>query len=179
MSGITGYSHPLQQFPNYFTLPPQAPNPQVLAHLLRTTPLGTIEEEIELMSACASRVQILQSQMNRLHESTRSIAPQMTQILVPEDTQALPLAPREFERETYTPTRKRGRRPSAPEDRRCDQCGTEDTPEWRKGPKGPKTLCNACGLQYSKRVRLEEQAQKPLRDHKISLLLNSPDDPNR
>lgn len=24
----------------------------------------------------------------------------------------------------------------------------EQTPYWRKGPLGPKTLCNACGKQY-------------------------------
>ena len=27
----------------------------------------------------------------------------------------------------------------------CTDCGTLDSPEWRKGPTGPKTLCNACG----------------------------------
>lgn len=33
----------------------------------------------------------------------------------------------------------------------CTDCGTSDSPEWRKGPRGPKTLCNACGckLGYS------------------------------
>lgn len=30
---------------------------------------------------------------------------------------------------------------------RCSDCGTSDSPEWRKGPKGPKTLCNACGCK--------------------------------
>lgn len=29
----------------------------------------------------------------------------------------------------------------------CTDCGTLDSPEWRKGPNGPKTLCNACGCQ--------------------------------
>ena len=29
----------------------------------------------------------------------------------------------------------------------CADCGTSDSPEWRKGPKGPKTLCNACGCE--------------------------------
>lgn len=29
----------------------------------------------------------------------------------------------------------------------CDDCGTADSPEWRKGPSGPKTLCNACGCK--------------------------------
>jgi hypothetical protein len=30
----------------------------------------------------------------------------------------------------------------------CTDCGTLDSPEWRKGPNGPKTLCNACGCEY-------------------------------
>ncbi|CAG8023266.1 unnamed protein product [Penicillium olsonii] len=29
----------------------------------------------------------------------------------------------------------------------CGDCGTADSPEWRKGPNGPKTLCNACGCK--------------------------------
>lgn len=29
----------------------------------------------------------------------------------------------------------------------CTDCGTLDSPEWRKGPNGPKTLCNACGCE--------------------------------
>ncbi|KAL6976923.1 hypothetical protein U1Q18_025710 [Sarracenia purpurea var. burkii] len=31
---------------------------------------------------------------------------------------------------------------------RCLHCATHKTPQWRIGPKGPKTLCNACGLRY-------------------------------
>lgn len=43
---------------------------------------------------------------------------------------------------------------------RCDICLTTDTPEWRKGPNGPRTLCNACGLRYSKQVRKTDQPKK-------------------
>ncbi|GAA5815757.1 hypothetical protein MFLAVUS_009272 [Mucor flavus] len=32
----------------------------------------------------------------------------------------------------------------------CAQCQSKDSPEWRKGPNGPKELCNACGLRYAK-----------------------------
>lgn len=32
----------------------------------------------------------------------------------------------------------------------CVTCGRTDSPEWRKGPQGPKTLCNACGLRWAK-----------------------------
>ncbi|KAH9950301.1 hypothetical protein B0H21DRAFT_870965 [Amylocystis lapponica] len=35
----------------------------------------------------------------------------------------------------------------------CVTCGRTDSPEWRKGPLGPKTLCNACGLRWAKKVR--------------------------
>lgn len=29
----------------------------------------------------------------------------------------------------------------------CTDCTRTDSPEWRKGPEGPKTLCNACGCK--------------------------------
>ncbi|KAG5036482.1 hypothetical protein JHK86_017322 [Glycine max] len=32
--------------------------------------------------------------------------------------------------------------------RKCLHCGTEKTPQWRTGPMGPKTLCNACGVRF-------------------------------
>ncbi|KAI8387256.1 hypothetical protein BD560DRAFT_344475, partial [Blakeslea trispora] len=35
----------------------------------------------------------------------------------------------------------------------CTYCGTSSSPEWRRGPLGPKTLCNACGLRWSKKNR--------------------------
>lgn len=35
----------------------------------------------------------------------------------------------------------------------CTDCGTLASPEWRKGPSGPKTLCNACGLRWAKKVK--------------------------
>ncbi|KAH9981536.1 hypothetical protein BGW80DRAFT_1162376 [Lactifluus volemus] len=40
----------------------------------------------------------------------------------------------------------------------CNTCGRTDSPEWRKGPRGPKTLCNACGLRWAKKVRKFEEA---------------------
>lgn len=35
----------------------------------------------------------------------------------------------------------------------CTDCGTLESPEWRKGPSGPKTLCNACGLRWAKKEK--------------------------
>jgi len=33
---------------------------------------------------------------------------------------------------------------------RCEKCATHSTPQMRRGPNGPNTLCNACGLQWAK-----------------------------
>ncbi|KAK7623861.1 hypothetical protein BKA81DRAFT_382077 [Phyllosticta paracitricarpa] len=34
----------------------------------------------------------------------------------------------------------------------CVECGTTQAPEWRRGPMGPKTLCNACGWRADRRA---------------------------
>ena len=34
------------------------------------------------------------------------------------------------------------------ETKRCTHCEVTSTPQWREGPMGPKTLCNACGVRY-------------------------------
>ncbi|GFP96199.1 gata transcription factor 1 [Phtheirospermum japonicum] len=38
--------------------------------------------------------------------------------------------------------------PRASSVRRCMHCQVDNTPQWRAGPMGPKTLCNACGVRY-------------------------------
>mmetsp|Transcript_40534 Transcript_40534/g.120950 ORF Transcript_40534/g.120950 Transcript_40534/m.120950 type:complete len:301 (-) Transcript_40534:1163-2065(-) len=35
----------------------------------------------------------------------------------------------------------------------CCQCGATQTPQWREGPLGPKTLCNACGVKYYRQAK--------------------------
>ncbi|KAF9191564.1 hypothetical protein BGZ51_007127 [Haplosporangium sp. Z 767] len=60
--------------------------------------------------------------------------------------------------------RKRAKRTHPPG--RCLSCHTSDTPEWRRGPDGARTLCNACGLHYAKLVKREQQQQqKQLQEH--------------
>ncbi|KAM5435512.1 hypothetical protein McanCB56680_007216 [Microsporum canis] len=44
------------------------------------------------------------------------------------------------------------RRKAAPPGR-CHSCNRAETPEWRRGPDGARTLCNACGLHYAKLTR--------------------------
>jgi hypothetical protein len=49
-----------------------------------------------------------------------------------------------------TTSEKRGRKPKDRSGYQCYQCKVTETPQWRYGPTGPNTLCNACGLTYSK-----------------------------
>lgn len=48
---------------------------------------------------------------------------------------------------------KRPKRGRAAPPGRCHSCNRAETPEWRRGPDGARTLCNACGLHYAKMSR--------------------------
>ncbi|EIN09454.1 hypothetical protein PUNSTDRAFT_112925 [Punctularia strigosozonata HHB-11173 SS5] len=51
--------------------------------------------------------------------------------------------------------KKTAKLPEAPaqDGQRCLGCQATSTPEWRRGPMGPRTLCNACGLVYAKMIK--------------------------
>lgn len=36
----------------------------------------------------------------------------------------------------------------------CRNCNAHQTPQWRCGPDGPRTLCNACGVRFKKGLPL-------------------------
>eukprot|EP01089_Gocevia_fonbrunei_P019192 TRINITY_DN6714_c0_g1_i1.p1 TRINITY_DN6714_c0_g1~~TRINITY_DN6714_c0_g1_i1.p1 ORF type:complete len:157 (+),score=5.60 TRINITY_DN6714_c0_g1_i1:112-582(+) len=61
--------------------------------------------------------------------------------------------------------RKPKRRPGL----RCKHCDTKESPEWRKGPLGRNTLCNACGLYYARILRESENREKG----SLSFILNA------
>ncbi|KAJ1326539.1 GATA zinc finger [Microdochium nivale] len=50
---------------------------------------------------------------------------------------------------------------------RCHSCNRIDTPEWRRGPDGARTLCNACGLHYAKLERKRQMEQRSIRPKAI------------
>jgi GATA zinc finger len=54
---------------------------------------------------------------------------------------------------------------------RCNMCGVTETPEWRRGPAGDHTLCNACGLHYAKSLK-KQRKERDSRKHSIESLLN-------
>ena len=59
---------------------------------------------------------------------------------------------------TGSDTKKRRGRAAPPG--RCHSCHRAETPEWRRGPDGARTLCNACGLHYAKLTRKQQGASK-------------------
>lgn len=57
------------------------------------------------------------------------------------------------------PVKKQKKKPvtdSAGATRRCSHCGVTKTPQWRAGPNGAKTLCNACGVRFKSNRLLPE-----------------------
>ncbi|KAJ3130262.1 blue light receptor [Nowakowskiella sp. JEL0407] len=57
----------------------------------------------------------------------------------------------------------------------CYDCGTIESPEWRKGPLGPKTLCNACGLAFAKRMaKINAIAAEPVNDGEPPIAISKP-----
>ncbi|KAK0655614.1 hypothetical protein B0T16DRAFT_451263 [Cercophora newfieldiana] len=38
----------------------------------------------------------------------------------------------------------------------CVECGTDESPRWRRGPAGRLTLCNVCGLLFAKRAQVQQ-----------------------
>ncbi|XP_009361893.2 putative GATA transcription factor 22 [Pyrus x bretschneideri] len=47
---------------------------------------------------------------------------------------------------------------TTPAVRVCSDCNTSTTPLWRSGPRGPKSLCNACGIRQRKARRAMAEA---------------------
>lgn len=70
---------------------------------------------------------------------------------------------------------RRQRAKSAPsENLYCRSCGEMQTCEWRRGPDGFKSLCNACGIHYAKIVKKEESEVATYQPKKVdmNMLLN-------
>ncbi|KAJ4875348.1 GATA transcription factor 21 [Raphanus sativus] len=52
----------------------------------------------------------------------------------------------------------------------CSDCNTTKTPLWRSGPRGPKSLCNACGIRQRKARRAAMAAAVAAGDQEVVAL---------
>uniref|UniRef100_V5F1C3 GATA-type domain-containing protein n=2 Tax=Kalmanozyma brasiliensis (strain GHG001) TaxID=1365824 RepID=V5F1C3_KALBG len=60
-----------------------------------------------------------------------------------------------------------GDSPDSP-NKACTGCGKINSPEWRRGPSGHKTLCNACGLRYAR--SLSRKKKKKGKDGEVEFI---------
>lgn len=66
------------------------------------------------------------------------------------------------------------------DDKACQHCQTHYTSQWRTGPAGPSTLCNACGIRYARQARtaanevttVSHTTPPPTRRTSVHFLLN-------
>ncbi|KAF9905336.1 hypothetical protein EC991_001759 [Linnemannia zychae] len=49
---------------------------------------------------------------------------------------------------------------SSSSQKKCSYCDSVSTPMWRRGPNGPGTLCNACGVKWKHGKILEDASEK-------------------
>jgi hypothetical protein len=60
-----------------------------------------------------------------------------------------------------------GRKRVDGQQRRCAECQSTDTPQWRRGPTGMGTLCNACGLKF---IHLHNRDKKNARRRELYMM---------
>ncbi|KAF9265712.1 GATA-domain-containing protein [Marasmius fiardii PR-910] len=92
----------------------------------------------------------MEGRHNNMYDATKTSAGRGSFDLTGPSTGALDGANEELEDGSK---KKKLKKSHAPEQYVCVTCGRTDSPEWRKGPLGPKTLCNACGLRWAKQMR--------------------------
>ncbi|KAL6642320.1 hypothetical protein ACP70R_020501 [Stipagrostis hirtigluma subsp. patula] len=59
----------------------------------------------------------------------------------------------------------------------CLHCGSTETPQWRSGPMGRSTLCNACGVRLRAAGALREREHRPPRRTEMTVAEQQPAPP--
>ncbi|KAG2316582.1 hypothetical protein Bca4012_067443 [Brassica carinata] len=55
----------------------------------------------------------------------------------------------------------------------CSDCKTTNTPMWRGGPSGSKSLCNACGIRFMRQRRSGLLGVRIIHSHKAYKKINT------
>ncbi|EFA81998.1 GlcNAc transferase [Heterostelium album PN500] len=125
-------------------------------HGMITNLLPLCEEIDKLRGATKEK----NDKMTELHERVNLVIKKIYK----EKKNKLPFPVKTNEKKEYIDLRPRRKRKmnvkykENEEDMQCQRCGVTESPEWRKGPDGCKSLCNACGLYYAKAKRKEKES---------------------
>lgn len=74
------------------------------------------------------------------------------------------VAPTTSEEEKSDRAKKRKKVADAVDGVWCRECEVRSTPQWRRGPEGPGTLCNACGLRFAGNKKPSSKKEKEASD---------------
>ncbi|KAJ8694767.1 hypothetical protein PTI98_007417 [Pleurotus ostreatus] len=113
----------------------------------RPFPLDAIDE---MLQSATYGVQIFESTSNL------PASPALSEVRPPSEEQPPPepqQPPQEPTTNGTTPAAKKQTEEPSQDGQTCLGCKATSTPEWRRGPMGPRTLCNACGLVYAKMIK--------------------------
>ncbi|KAM6513605.1 hypothetical protein FALCPG4_015990 [Fusarium falciforme] len=156
LSQIGSCSHKILNFSEVYTritqeqhgahpIPGRLPTEQYISDML-----GNIEHIKRHLEQVRSLLQAL-SQNERAREAAKMKSPYEEDHDEPMHGDAM--KPQHGMTEASTQLRR-----AAPLDR-CHCCNRVNTPEWRRGPDGARTLCNACGLRYAKFKKQQLEAR--------------------
>lgn len=122
---------------------------------------------IELPPVSTSAVQPLTAPTSTLRASSPPSSPAHVAVDVRTSSKRKPEPLTSSSTSTSSPTTKKKRKeeaalatsspsPNTSDDepiKRCRDCGRTKTNQWRSGPEGMSTLCNACGMRYTRRMK--------------------------
>jgi len=144
-------------FKNTFSAPAQYPDPALnAAAWIKIEDYATQIRILSLQARCDDSVSV--DQLQNAFEITANIQEQLRIIMQQKTGFSFSTAEESTfsfrDMDSRSQIKKRKKKDQA---RHCHNCKTCETPEWRRGPDGPRTLCNACGLKWAKKRRTEEK----------------------
>ncbi|KAI9348550.1 hypothetical protein BDR26DRAFT_892107 [Obelidium mucronatum] len=123
-------------------------NPNHYVSSISTTGTAPSTESAPSMSSTTATASISSKAPNFHIQKTSSVPPSSESSLSPShrQQQQQPHQLQTLQEEEFSVSKSRPLKPG-----HCKKCGTTASREWRKGPHGLKTLCNACGLRYKRK----------------------------
>ncbi|KAI8094977.1 uncharacterized protein B0P05DRAFT_169338 [Gilbertella persicaria] len=126
----------------------------IVAGTTLTDTKGFNANEVEPLDACSksSSPPLSQKRMAALFQKFRIYSGKPKQMCQPQQGKNLEIRQHDVEKKKRVSFRKHQSTNTIMQDtvKICVRCRTSNSPEWRRGPDGNKTLCNACGLRYSR-----------------------------